>query len=74
MITPGRSQTPATALRGQEGKSRLLLMANTSKERTMSLYNQGLYWCSASPALREARLVLLMTAYANVIKEHAIFC
>ncbi len=49
-------------------------MANTSKERTMSLYNQGLYWCSASPALREARLVLLMTAYANVIKEHAIFC
>ena len=51
-----------------------MLKANTSKERTMSLYSQGLYWYSAIPALREDRLVLLMTAYADVLKEHAIFC
>ena len=51
-----------------------MLKANTSKERTMSLYSQGLYWYSAIPALPEDRLVLLMTAYADVLKEHAIFC
>ncbi len=48
--------------------------ANTNNKRTMSLYSQGLYGYSASPALREDRLVLLMTAYADVLKEHAIFC
>ena len=51
-----------------------MLKANTSKERTMSLYSQGLYWYSAIPAPPEDRLVLLMTTYADVLKEHAIFC
>jgi hypothetical protein len=51
-----------------------MLKANTSKERTISLYSQGLYWYLVNSVFREDRLVLLMTAYADGLKEHAIFC
>jgi Transposase DDE domain len=46
------------------------LKSNTSKTRTLSLYNQGCYWYMAIPTLREERLLRLMTAYGEVLREH----
>jgi hypothetical protein len=46
------------------------LKSNTSKTRTLSLYNQGCYWYMAIPNMREERLVQLMTAYGEVLHEH----
>jgi hypothetical protein len=46
------------------------LRTNTSKKRQMSLYNQGCYWYMAIPNMREERLSLLMSAYADVLREH----
>jgi hypothetical protein len=46
------------------------LKSNTSKARTMSLYNQGCYWYMAIPNMREERLLRLMTAYGEVLREH----
>jgi RNase H-fold protein (predicted Holliday junction resolvase) len=48
-----------------------LLKSNTVKHRVLSLYNQGCYWYMAIPNMREERLVLLMTAYGEVLREHA---
>jgi hypothetical protein len=48
-----------------------LLKANTVKHRTLSLYNQGCYWYMAIPQMREERLVVLIKAYAEVLREHA---
>jgi hypothetical protein len=49
-----------------------LLKANTVKRRTLSLYNQGCYWYMAIPSMREERLVRLMTAYGEILQEHAL--
>ncbi|WP_129351946.1 hypothetical protein [Sorangium cellulosum] len=49
-----------------------LLKTNTVKHRTLSLYNQGCYWYTAIPNMREERLVQLMTAYGEVLREHAV--
>lgn len=46
------------------------LKTNTSKKRTMSLYNQGSYWYMAIPNMREERLIMLMHAYVEVLREH----
>ncbi len=46
------------------------LKANTSKKRTMSLYNQGFYWFMAIPNMKEERLERLVTAYAEALQEH----
>ena len=46
------------------------LKTNTSKKRTMSLYNQGAYWYMAIPNMREERLVMLMQAYVEVLRDH----
>lgn len=46
------------------------LKTNTSKKRTMSLYNQGAYWYMAIPNMRDERLVMLMSAYVEVLREH----
>jgi hypothetical protein len=46
------------------------LKSNTSKTRTLSLYNQGCYWYMAIRNMREERLLRLMTAYAEVLREH----
>jgi len=43
------------------------LKANTSKKRTMSLYNQGLLWFMAIPNMRPERLERLVTSYAAVL-------
>jgi hypothetical protein len=50
------------------------LKANTTKTRTMSLYNQGCCWYRAIPNLREERLVPLMTEFGRMLSEHAAFC
>lgn len=49
------------------------LKANTSKRRTMSLFNQGSYWYRAIPNMREERLVPLMSEFGRLIEEHATF-
>jgi hypothetical protein len=48
------------------------LKSNTVKHRTLSLYNQGCYWYMAIPRMREERLVKLMTAYGEVLREHEV--
>jgi hypothetical protein len=47
------------------------LKTNTSKKRTMSLFNQGSFWFSAIPNMREERLRPLMKAFADAIASHA---
>jgi hypothetical protein len=49
------------------------LKASTVKRRTLSLYKQGCYWYEALPAMREDRFTLLMNAYDEGVREHAIF-
>jgi hypothetical protein len=48
------------------------LKSNTSAKRQLSLYNQGLHWYMAIPRMREERLRLLIEAYGEVLKEHAL--
>lgn len=47
------------------------LKTNTSKRRTMSLFNQGAFWFSAIPNMRDDRLRPLMTAFADALAGHA---
>lgn len=49
------------------------LKANTSKKRTMSLYNQGVCWYRAIPNMRDERLRPLMAAFGEIIANHAAF-
>lgn len=49
------------------------LKANTSKKRTMSLFNQGPYWYRAIPNMRDERLVPLMHEFGKTVAEHAAF-
>jgi hypothetical protein len=46
------------------------LKANTAKTRVLSLYNQGCHWYMAIPNMREDRLLRLMAAYGDVLREH----
>ncbi len=48
------------------------LKANTSKKRTMSLYNQGCFWFMAIPNMKEERLERLIAAYAEILQEHRV--
>ena len=50
-----------------------MLKSNTVKTRTMSLFNQGTYWYSASRNMREDRLLTLMTSFGKILSEHAAF-
>jgi Transposase DDE domain len=49
------------------------LKANTSKKRTMSLFNQGTYWYRAIPNMREERLLPLMEEFGKLVADHAAF-
>ncbi len=49
------------------------LKANTSTKRTHSLFRQGCYWYSAIPNMPEPRLRMLMTAFQDIISQHAVF-
>ena len=50
-----------------------LMKTNTSKKRTMSLFNQGTNLCAAIPNMREERLELLATAYESEVRRHRVF-
>lgn len=50
------------------------LKTNTSKKRTLSLYNQGLFWYTALPNLPRQRLKLLMETFEQVLREQEFFC
>lgn len=48
-----------------------MLKVNTSKKRQLSLLNQGCFWYEVLPGLEDARLVPLMTAFGEILTEHA---
>lgn len=50
-----------------------LLKANTSKVRTHSLFNQGVYYYGAIPNMKEERLRELVTEFGRLLTEHAAF-
>ena len=50
-----------------------LLKANTSKRRTLSLYRQGCFWYDALPNMPDERLVPLMEAYDQILRDHEFF-
>lgn len=49
------------------------LKTNTSKRRTLSLFNQGILWYEAlgAPATRAEQLAQLLTAYEAVLRRHS---
>lgn len=49
------------------------LKANTAKSRQHSLLRQGLMWFDLIPNMKEEKLVVLLTAFAEVAEEHAGF-
>jgi hypothetical protein len=49
------------------------MQANTSKKRQHSLFNQGSFWYSYLPTLREEWLSPLMNAFAEIVAEHQVF-
>jgi hypothetical protein len=46
------------------------LKPNTSKKRTLSLFNQGCYWLQAMANMPQERFLLLMQAFGEIIPEH----
>jgi hypothetical protein len=48
------------------------LKVNTVKRRTLSLYKQGCFWYDAIPAMPDERLIALMGAFDDCIREHAV--
>lgn len=50
-----------------------LMKSNTSKKRTLSLLNQGLILYAKIPNMSEERLVPLMKAFDESVRQHAIF-
>jgi hypothetical protein len=49
-----------------------MLKVNTVKRRTLSLYKQGCFWYDAIPAMPDDRLLLLVTAYDECVREQAL--
>ena len=49
------------------------LKSNTSKERTMSLFNQGANLYAAIPMMKEDRLKKLVPAFAAELRRHEVF-
>ena len=48
------------------------LKVNTVKRRTLSLYKQGCFWYDAIPAMPDERLLALMNAYDECVREQAL--
>ena len=48
------------------------LKVNTVKRRTLSLYKQGCFWYEAIPAMPDERLLKLMAAYDECVREQAL--
>lgn len=49
-----------------------MLKVNTVKRRTLSLYKQGCFWYDAIPEMPDDRLLALMTAYDECVREQAV--
>lgn len=49
------------------------MKANTAKERTHSLFRQGLYRYGAIPTMREDWLQDLIIAFTEIMREPAVF-
>ncbi len=49
------------------------MKANTSKERTHSLLNQGLFYFDCLPGMREERAKPLMAKFDELLRQHATF-
>lgn len=49
-----------------------MLKVNTVKRRTLSLYKQGCFWYDAIPAIPDDRLLALMTAYDECVREQVV--
>lgn len=47
--------------------------ANTVSKRTHSLFRQGSFWYRAIPAMKEDRLLTLMTAFGELLSKHEFF-
>jgi hypothetical protein len=58
---------------GEECGLDRLMKTNTSKRRTMSLFNQGINLYAAIPNMKPERLELLMNAFDASVRRHAIF-
>jgi hypothetical protein len=54
----------------EESKLDKTLKANTSPKRTMSLFNQGLYWYSCLDTMRAEWLDRLLAAYEKIVRGH----
>jgi len=50
-----------------------LMKTNTSKKRTMSLFNQGINLYAAIPNMGEDRLAPLMKAFDQIVRQHEVF-
>ena len=50
-----------------------LMKTNTSKKRTMSLFNQGLNLYAAIPMMKEEKLKLLVPAFDAEVRRHEVF-
>lgn len=50
------------------------LKTNTSPKRTMSLFNQGLYWYQCLADMRDDWLERLLSAYEKILREHVFLC
>jgi hypothetical protein len=50
------------------------LKVNTVKHRTMSLFNQGMYWHQAIPGVREEWLRPLMDTFDRIVREQPVCC
>jgi hypothetical protein len=49
------------------------MKANTSKERTHSLVNQGLFYFDCLPGMREERARPLMQKFDELVRQQATF-
>ena len=49
------------------------LKSNTSKKRSLSLFQQEMRWYELIPTMPQDRLVVLVTTYHEILLEHAIF-
>ena len=50
-----------------------MLKANTSKKRSHSLFTQGHHYYDAIPTMAEEKLNALITAFFDLVKQHAVF-
>jgi hypothetical protein len=42
--------------------------------RALSLFGQGVFWYGALPNMKDEKALLLMAAFDEVVREHAVFC